>query len=384
MSGPIDFRALAGDIGNSFVRAWKSEGRPVVGYFCSHAPEELLTAAGALAIRMRGTGSESTAHADQFLGSVNCSFVRHTLDRILSGRIDFLDAVVITNSCDHIRRLYDILHAKRAVPLPLYLDVPHVRGEDSLGRVVSQLAAMKTHLERSFGVTISDEDLRNAIALHNRTRILLRRAADLRAREPGVLCASDLLTFAVASAGMPRAQFNEAFQRHLDSIEESVKPGDSEKEHDVDGSTGPRLMLVGGILDDPAYLEVFESMGASIVADALCCCSKTFSVLTDEATDPLEAIARRLLDHVPCPRMVGDYPARLDDILTAVERHRVDAVVCERLKFCDLWAGETKMLTHSLREERGIPLLILEREYLTQSGIGQMRTRVQAFLESLG
>ncbi|RMF20317.1 MAG: 2-hydroxyacyl-CoA dehydratase [Deltaproteobacteria bacterium] len=384
MSNDLDFRALTGGIDNPFVADWKKEGRPVAGYFCSHAPEELLTAAGALAIRMRGSGSESTARADAFLGSVNCSFVRHTLDRLLAGDLEFLDAVVVTNSCDHIRRIYDILHTKNVVPLPLYLDVPHVRGEDALGRLVAQLEAMKTALEGAFGVSISNEDLREAIALHNRTRRLLARAAELRSSRPDRLSGSDLLAFAVASASVPRALFNEALEERLDAIERSSAGAETAPGGNGAGPQGPRLMLVGGILDDPSYVEVFEDLGASIVADALCCCSKTFSVLADEDGDPLEAIARRLLDHVPCPRMVADYQTRLDDILSAVERHRVDAVVCERLKFCDLWAGETKMLARSLREERGIPLLVLEREYLTQSGIGQMRTRVQAFLESLG
>ena len=142
-------------------------------------------------------------------------------------------------------------------------------------------------------------------------------------------------------------------------------------------------MVVGGMLDDPGYLEVFESLGADIVADQLCCGSKIFSHPTDEDIDPIEAIARRMLEHMPCPRMLADYQTRLRNLLEAAERYRVDGIVCERLKFCDLWGGEIEMLRRSLEQRSQVRLLVLERDYLTSSGIGQLRTRVQAFLESL-
>jgi benzoyl-CoA reductase/2-hydroxyglutaryl-CoA dehydratase subunit BcrC/BadD/HgdB len=41
------------------------------------------------------------------------------------------------------------------------------------------------------------------------------------------------------------------------------------------------------------------------------------------------------------------------------------------------------MLRRSLREQTQIPVLVLERDYLTAGGMGQIRTRVQAFLEGL-
>ena len=59
----------------------------------------------------------------------------------------------------------------------------------------------------------------------------------------------------------------------------------------------------------------------------------------------------------------------------------VDAVICARLKFCDHWGGQRKMLAEELRKE-SVPVLDLEREYNT-AGSGQISTRVQAFLEML-
>jgi len=373
MEERIDFRRWTGPIENEQVMEWKAGGGRVAGFFCAHAPEELLWAAGILPIRMRGTGSEDTSAADQYLGAVNCSFVRHTLSRVLGGDLAFLDGLLLTNSCDHLRRVSDICTAKRVAPFCHHIDVPHVSSDSSLARLTAQLRALKERLESSFAVAITDEKLAAAVALYNRTRGLLDRASRLRAEDPPRATGSEVLAMAVAAASMPKDRFNALLAPRLEQLEAGNGAA----------PRGPRLMIVGGELDDPVYLEVIESLGATIVADQLCWGSKTFSTLTDERIDPIEAIARRMLDHLPCPRMLDGYPKRLASLVEAVNEHRVDGIICERLKFCDLWGGEVEMLRRSVRQEVRRPLLVLERDYLTAAGVGQLRTRVQAFLETL-
>jgi benzoyl-CoA reductase/2-hydroxyglutaryl-CoA dehydratase subunit BcrC/BadD/HgdB len=378
MEAAVDLARLAGPMENDYVAEWRAGGGRVVGFFCAHAPEELLWAAGLLPLRMRGTGSRDSSRADEYLGAYNCSFVRHTLSRLLSGDLAFLDGLLVTNSCDHVRRVFDICAAKGAVPFCHYLDVPHVNSEESLARLTRQLRTLRQQLESEFAVPITDAKLASAVKLYNRTRMLLGRASELRAEDPPRATGSEVLAMSVAAASMPKDRFNGLLERRLAELD-----GEG-AEVIAAGTRGRRLMIVGGMLDDPGYLEVFESLGADIVADQLCCGSKIFSHPTDEDIDPIEAIARRMLEHMPCPRMVDDYETRLRNLLQAVDRYRVDGVVCERLKFCDLWGGEIEMLRRSFEQESQVRLLVLERDYLTSSGIGQLRTRAQAFLESLG
>ena len=284
--------------------------------------------------------------------------------------------MLVTNSCDHVRRLFEICTAKQAVPFCHYVDVPHIKSESSLARLTEQLRGLKGRLESELAVVISDEKLARALTLYNRTRELLERASALRGEDPPRATGSEVLAMSVAAASMPKDRFNDMLERRLEQLEaEKTEAG---------RVRGRRLMVVGGMLDDPGYLEVFESLGADIVADQLCCGSKSFSYPTDEEIDPIEAIARRMLEHMPCPRMLADYETRLRNLLEAAERYRVDGIVCERLKFCDLWGGEIEMLRRSLEQQSQLRLLTLERDYLTSSGIGQLRTRAQAFLESLG
>ena len=375
MGETIDFAGLAGPMENDWVKEWKAGGGRVAGFFCSHAPEELLWAAGILPVRMRGTGSEETSHADQYLGSFNCSFVRHTLDRVLRGDLAFLDGLLITNSCDHVRRLFDICATKKADLFCHYIDVPHLNNEESLARLAAQLRSLKERLESAFSVTITDEKLGDALKLYNKTRELLRRASKLQSEDPPRATGSEILAMAVAAASTPKDRLNPLLEQRIKRLETGPQSA---------GNKGPRLMIIGGMLDDPGYLEVIESLGATIVADQLCCGSKTFSNQADEGIDPIEAIAKRMLDHTPCPRMLADYDQRLAGLVDAVQRHHVDGIVCERLKFCDLWGGELLMLRNSLRKDHEVPVLVLERDYLTASGVGQLRTRVQAFIEGLG
>jgi len=374
-AGQTDFRGLIGQMENRYVKEWKASGKPVAGFFCCHAPEELLWAAGMLPIRMRAPASRDTSHADQYLGPFNCCFVRHTPNQLVGGELGWLDGILITNSCDHIRRLFDICVAKSSLPFCHYIDVPHISSAASRKRLTRQLAALKSKLESAIGASIAEDDLVSAIKLYNRSRRLLQRLSELRCSEPARTSGSELLAMAVAAASMPRDRFNSLLEAHLADL------GSAKAKKPAKG--GPRLIVIGGMLDDPGYLEVIESLGGRIVGDQLCCCSKTFSTEADESIDPLEAIARRMLEHTPCPRMVNDYRARFEGLRYAVERWKVDGVICQRLKFCDLWAGETEMLRRSFKDELGVPLLVLERDYLTEGGVGQLRTRVQAFLESL-
>ena len=145
-----------------------------------------------------------------------------------------------------------------------------------------------------------------------------------------------------------------------------------------------RVLLVGAHLDDPAYTGLLEETGTLVVRDAYCCGLRDQLEPVEEntATDPFEALAQRYLNRLSCPRMYDDYPRRLERIVHMAETAAMDGIILEHLKFCETWGIDGNVLLQDLRE-RGFPVLRLEREYRL-SGEGQTRTRVQAFLESIG
>ena len=89
------------------VRNWKEKGGKVVGFTCSFFLEEILHTAGILPYRLSPTGCTETTEADAYMSHFNCTFARSCLQFALKGEYKFLDGLVLMNSCDHLRRLYD-------------------------------------------------------------------------------------------------------------------------------------------------------------------------------------------------------------------------------------------------------------------------------------
>jgi len=358
---------------NPEVEKWRDQGGRVVGYFCSSFPEEVVTAAGMLPFRIRATGSRSTELSDSYLSSINCSFPRHAFNVALSGGYGFLDGLAMLNSCDNIRRIYD--HWKRQVDTRFVhiMSLPRKAEPAQVSWFRDELTNFRGLLEQHYGVDITDERLREAVKLHNEARSLLRRLYELRKADHPPISGAESLAVTVASTAMPKKRFVELLRGLLGDLDSAEGIKDYRA----------RLMVVGGILDDPEYVKVIEDQGGIVVTDSLCFGSRLFWKDVDEhADDPLEALARYYVAERPsCPRVFGEYENRINYIWKMMEEFKVDGVILERLAFCDLWGFEQYSISNDFKDS-GKPLLMLDREY-TLSGVGQLRTRVQAFLETI-
>ncbi|MCJ7523542.1 MAG: 2-hydroxyacyl-CoA dehydratase family protein [Dehalococcoidia bacterium] len=369
-----EFSNAAETLVNPVLQRWKDQGGKVVGYFCSTVPEEIITAAGLTPFRMRATGSTGTEESDAFYSSINCSFPRHCFNQVLTGDFKFLDGIVCVNSCDHVRRIYD--NWKRFVPTDFIemMSLPRKTGPDQVGWYTEELAMLKDKVGKHFGVEITDDRLWKAVKLHNETRRLQKKLYELRKQEKPPITGAETLGVMVAGTAMPKEQYNEKLRELLDELSGTEGPGGHRA----------RLLIVGGILDDPAYIKVIEDQGGLVVTDSTCFGSRLMWVEVDEnASDPISALAQYYLtDRPSCPRMYGEHDNRAQYVIDMYREFNCDGVIGERLIFCDSWLVEHYMLGQDLKAA-GIPMLKLDREYLT-SGIGQLRTRVQAFLETMG
>jgi benzoyl-CoA reductase/2-hydroxyglutaryl-CoA dehydratase subunit BcrC/BadD/HgdB len=335
-------------------------------------PEEIITAAGAMPYRMRATGSTGTELSEARFTQVNCSFVRHLFDSGMRGDQTFLDGVVSANNCDHVRRLYDNWVAKVPTGYSHFLVFPKKSGPEQVGAYRMRLAAFRESLEQHFGVEISDEKLRAAITLHNQSRALQRRLYELRRSATPPITGAEALAVMVAGTCIPRERYHGLLKQLITDC--AGAPG-------IDAPA--RVMVVGGELDEPAFIEAIESQGGLVVTDMLGygyrACAK--DVGTDG--DPLTALARyQVLERPADPRLFGRTTEEREHYITrAVEDFGVEGVVSVRLMQCDHWGFEQTNLMRSLRK-RKIPYLALEIEYVL-GGVGQLRTRAQAFLESI-
>lgn len=372
---PDRIEQAARELENPEIIDFRARGGRVIGFFCSYVPEELLNVAGLASFRMRAVDCHGSEMADSHMGMLNCSYTRYCLEKGLQGGYGFLDGFVFAPGCDHVRRLYDNWTYFVDPPFLALVDVPHLHDADALEWYRNEIEALWSRLAEAFSLPGGQETVWEGIRKTDRTRRLLEELDSHRWQSAAGLSGTAMQEVSLFAASVPKEQANPVLEDLLAHV----------REEPLTESYRARVLLVGSHLDDPGFVEVLEETGALVVRDAYCCGLRDQLGVVEESEghgDPFLAIARRYLDRLSCPRMYGDYPRRLERIVRMAEEARVDGVILEQLKFCETWGIDGNVLQKDLRA-RGLPVLKLEREYLL-SGTGQLRTRVQAFLESMG
>jgi benzoyl-CoA reductase/2-hydroxyglutaryl-CoA dehydratase subunit BcrC/BadD/HgdB len=255
-----------------------------------------------------------------------------------------------------------------------FLTLPRQTGPDQIAWYTQELRNLRGSLEEHFELEVKDDDVRRAISLANETRRLQRQLYVLRKRTRPPLTGAEALVVMVAGTAMPKEEYNELLTELLAQLDQA---------DGVDGYRA-RLMVTGGTLDDPSWIQAIEEVGGLVVTDGTCFGARImWEDIEEGVRDPLEALARYYLaDRPSCPRLVDKQESRRDFTTSMAREFNCDGIVGEKMMFCDMWDIENYLLASDLKEE-GIPFLRVEREYIT-SGTGQLKTRVQAFIESMG
>jgi benzoyl-CoA reductase/2-hydroxyglutaryl-CoA dehydratase subunit BcrC/BadD/HgdB len=336
-------------------------------------PEEIITAAGMLPVRLRAPGSQGTELADSFFGPLNCTFPRHAFNTALEGGYDFIDGLVMFNSCDHVRRMYDHWVRQMKTPFAEVLSLPRKAEAAQVEWFRGELAELRTRIESHYGVEIGDDALCEAIVLHNETRRLLRDLYELRKADAPPITGAEALAVTVAGTTMPQTEYNACLRELLADL--AGAPGITDFR--------ARLMILGSELDDPRYIEIIEEQGGLVVTDALCFGSKLqWKEVEEGAADPLLALSQYYVADRPAhARMFTEYDRRAAYVRELVDEFRVDGVIFQRLTFCELWGYEQFNMVGDFKKW-DVPSLAVDREYKLDA-TGQLRTRVQAFLETV-
>lgn len=144
--------------------------------------------------------------------------------------------------------------------------------------------------------------------------------------------------------------------------------------------------MVGSEIDDPELISLIEDSGALVVADRFCYGSfpgRQEIVLTDDE-DALTQVCRNYLQTTLCVRHSAQHKVqkRLDFAAQLAEDYHADGIIYEQIKFCTYWSYERALASHIMHNEYNIPTLSIDRPYMSRTS-GQLRTRVQAFVESI-
>ncbi|MBN1188254.1 MAG: 2-hydroxyacyl-CoA dehydratase [Dehalococcoidales bacterium] len=349
----------------------KARGGKVLGWLCTYVPEEVIMAAGMLPIRITGYNQEMELEdGNAYLYINNCSFSRSCLQLGLRNEYDFLDGVVGGSTCDGARRLFDLWRYYLKPSFFQVLTVPRKNHERAHHLYLSQVEEFKKHLEEYTGAAITDEALIKAIGVMNESRSLLKELYDLRKLDRPLITGEETQEVLNSSFRMPKEQFNTYLKEMIAGL----------RKNGSGHNARARLMLIGSVMTNPEFIKSIEELGVIVVTDELCTSTRYWSdpVILEGAASPLEAVSRRYLNNFPCARM---YPStdRFDRVVKLAREARVDGIISETIRYCVPYAHDLPLISDRLKSE-GIPLLSLDIEYGT-SGSGQIRTRVQAFLE---
>ncbi|MGA2368856.1 MAG: 2-hydroxyacyl-CoA dehydratase family protein [Dehalococcoidia bacterium] len=368
---------LSTKVYNQSAADWKQRGKRVVGYMCSYVPEEIFYAAGILPIRIGARGCKNTTLADAHMAPITCSFTRCVLEMALTHEYDFLDGLVFMNGCENMRRMCDNWISKISIPFNCCLSVPYKTHEDAVEWYSQELDSLKRKLEATFSVSISNSDLLESIRMVNKSKQLLKELYDLRKRPDSPISGTQAQRIVVMASAMPKNEFNELLEEviHTYSQKNAV------------ANYRARMMVIGNMLDDYTYTELIEQAGGLVVTDVTCYGTLYFwraadSTTTDSIDSTLNGLARSYLNNILCPRMPFN-SGNIHNLIEELTRtFNVDGIIFERMMYCNLWGGESMALEKDINEI-GIPFLTLDRQYIP-SGEGQIRTRIQAFLEMIG
>jgi benzoyl-CoA reductase subunit C len=365
------FRRIAKNPGEYARELKKNEGRKIVGYFCSYAPEEIISAAGAVPFRIFGKGD--IALADAHLQAYSCSLVRGALEDALSGGLDFLAGVVFPHTCDSIQRLSDIWRMNADTGFHIDVVLPVKLNTDSSKEYMT--GVMKKFIRdigKSLEVDISDDDLRASAGKYNQIRGYLKRIFETRSRNPDIIRSSDVHAIIKASMVMERDMLLKELASFTCDLEKTAAGVKAE---------GKRVVLAGGICNLPDIYSLIEDSGGAVVWDDFCTGSRYFEGEIDLKGDIIESIAGRYSNRVVCPAKHSGLFPRGEHILRIVKDNNAKGVIFLFLKFCDPHSFDYPYIKEMLDRE-GIPSMLFEIEEQLPSE-GQFKTRCEAFLEML-
>ena len=344
-----------------------NKGKKRIGWFCSYVPGELIIAAGLEPVRVRGQ-VEKIKQADTYLFSNVCPYVKNVLDSGLRNKLENLDGLIFINSCDGMRRLYDLWVEYVGTSFTHMLEIPKNMNEHGIQYLAAQFLDLKTGLEAAFGTSITDEELEKAISATNDRREMVMDLFEKQKEDPPRYRGTDLLTLCLEETTCPKDETVaklEAFSR-----QSNLSSHPNQKV--------PRLLVLGNTFDDTTLFSMIEDADASIVAFDTCNGLRHYSDPVEKGGDPIRQLAQRYLMKPACARMPG-FDQRIERLERLIEDYSIDGVIYNSTKFCDWSLFDGPQIGAFLRV-RHVPFLILENDYLL-GDLERMKTRVEAFLE---
>ena len=380
----ISFEDLLQEANNELVRKGKEDGNLCLGYTCYFMPEVLLDLPGCFSVRLRAPKCTSPDMASYYMSGRTCHYGRSLLERALEGGFNFIDAQLATETCtvtcrfqEHLEYMDGVIN--NATFKTSFTDVPFKKNANSIDHYRKQL---KIHvldfLKDEFGVDTSDEAILKAIKINNEVNDIVRAIGDYRKLDNPTITGYEFSVITLVSMVCPKYLIVDKLRETLEELKT--------REPDDKPNFKIKVLLAGSENDDPDFIKLIEGCGALVVADRHCYGSLEARQHIDieEGDDPLTAVAKHYLLKSQCARFMEQQEMRHRKKVLAdyADEYHADGIIVESNKFCEYWSFERMIDTIVLPRDFGYPVCSIEKEYINTAS-GQLRTRFQAFVESV-
>ena len=379
----IYFENLLQEANNELVKQAVDEGKLALGYNCYYIPEVLLNLPGCFSSRLRAPNCQSTDVASYYMTNRNCPYVRAILERAVEGGYNYLNALFGSECCAAMERMEEhftlISPVKNKKFITTIIDPPLKDDDNALNYYKTELKLkVVDELAKEYGVDTSDAAMRKAIEEHNEICRIITEIGDMRKLENPPITGYEFHVLNLVTYCCPKSKILPYLKETLAEI----------KKRKVDAKPWYRcrVALIGSEIDDLDMTRMVEDAGAMIVADRFCFGSTPGCEVIElnDTDDVLTQICAHYLKTTQCPRYMSQekIQERRDTINRLATENGAEGIIYESMKFCDFWAFERALASHIMNEEYGWPVLSIDRPYMARSS-GQLRTRLQAFVESL-
>ncbi len=379
--GFFDF--VVGDIHGIRVRELRQHamnGGKVVATYCVFVPEEIVWAADAIPVGLCAGTQFSVPIAEETLPRNTCALIKSSFGFKLGRTCPYVQSshlIVGETTCDGKKKMFEIL----AQYHPVYvMEVPNKKTQLSRELWAGEVFAFKEVIEKLTGNEVTADKLTRATKQVNERRRALQRLYNLRKARPVPISGKDALLVTQVAFYDDVARCIQQVNALCDEVESRVANGKG-----VFPADTPRILISGSPMAIPNWKlhHILESAGAVVVCEESCIGTRFFTDLVPEnggtVEEQLRAIAKRYMQiHCAC---FTPNDERLDDIVRLAKEYQVDGVVHYNLQFCHTYANEAVRVERVLEKE-GIPILRIETDY-SDEDVGQLRTRVDAFLEMI-
>jgi len=359
----------------------KAAGRKIVGSYCVFVPEEIVLSANATLVGLCSGAEFATEEVEKILPRNTCALIKSSFGFKLGKVCPYLecaDMIVGENTCDGKKKSYEILN--ELVKRLYVMDLPQMKSPAGKELLKSEYYRFKSEMEHLTGATIDKERLKNSIDIVNNKRKAIHRLASLRKADPTPISGLDaLLANQVFFYDNP-ARFTESVNKLCDELENRV-----ESKTGVFPASAPRILISGCPMAVPNWKLpwIIETSGAVVVGEESCVGERGTRNLVDSTGNTVDELINAIVEHyfeIDCAIFTPN-PDRIEHIVEMVKSYKADGVIHYGLQFCQPYTIESGKVEKEL-QNRKIPALRVETDY-SQTDVGQLKTRVEAFIEML-